>query len=160
MKPFIKLNPDCPIPTRKTTRLQKAKFISKCQFATLNYLTLGKESIRLPTGEVLPKTEDEPFQWDGVSWKRTVYAARNKAVALYYLENIHYFVGLMGIFSFHFNYGKKSFYVNYGNEKSGLLYGMIWVGPRAYVVQSCGEDCALWCDVDERRLWQRDGWVV
>ena len=129
--------------------------------------------------------------------------------------------GLMGVFSFHFNYGKggtvcggilfvdiyifyystliisvffakflknapsninqNHFYVNYGNEQSGILYGEIWLGSQvldqsedfvkklltnqrplfqAFIAQSCGEDCAMWCDVDERRMWSAYFWNV
>ena len=160
VKPFMEVHTKHRIPKRKTTRIAFAKFISKCHFAHIDFLTLGGESLLLPIGDILTRTENVVFTWDGVTWRRSLYTSRNKVAALYYLENIHYFVGLMGIFSFHFNYGKQSFYVNYGNEKSGILYGLIWLGPRAYIVQSCGEKCALWCDIDEKRMWQRDGWVV
>ena len=55
MKPLLKVGKSCPIPERKTTKLKNAKFITKCQFASINYQTLGDESILLPTGDVLPK---------------------------------------------------------------------------------------------------------
>ena len=48
---------------------------------------------------------------------------------------------------------KNNFYVNYGNEQTGILYGEVWLGSRAFIVQSCGENCAMWCDVDERRMY-------
>ena len=160
LKPFMEVHTERRIPRRKTTKINSARFITKCYFAHIDFLTLGGDTLLLPTGDTLARTENVVFTWDGVTWRRSLYASRNKVVALYYLENIHYFVGLMGIFSFHFNYGKESFYVNYGNEKTGILYGLVWLGPHAYIVQSCGEKCALWCDVDEKRMWQRDGWVV
>ena len=62
--------------------------------------------------------------------------------------------------------------MSYGDEKSGLLYGVMWLGGEAVILQSCGEvrevgkvtpllwqDCALWCDLAEDRMWQLDGWV-
>ena len=55
MKPLLKVGRTCPIPERKTTALKDAKFITKCQFASINYQTLGDDSILLPTGDVLPK---------------------------------------------------------------------------------------------------------
>jgi len=70
------------------------------------------------------------------------------------------FVGLMGTFSFHFKYGRHSVYVNYGNEKSGILYGQVWLNQQSFIVQSCGENCALWCDLDEQEMGRPDGWVV
>ena len=62
------------------------------------------------------------------------------------------FKGLMGIFSFHFNYGRNNFYVNYGNEQTGILYGEIWLGSEAFILQSCGENCAMWCEVNEEKM--------
>ena len=110
----------------------------------------------------------------------------------------------MGVFSFHFKYGKEgsidgyyffsytpptlllvvvpiepalvhqnSFYVNYGNEQTGIVYGevqyssvhystvqystvhctQVWLGSRAFILQSCGENCAMWCAVNQRRMW-------
>ena len=78
------------IPKRKTTRIAQASFITKCYFSQIDYLALAGESLLLPTGDVLTRTENVAFKWDGVTWKRSFYTARNKAVMLYYLENIHY----------------------------------------------------------------------
>ena len=53
--PLLKIGTTCPIPDRKTTTLKNAKFIAKCQFARINYRTLGEETILLPTGDVFSK---------------------------------------------------------------------------------------------------------
>merc|ERR1712062_410893 len=152
-EPIVKLRNGCEIPERKTTTLKTAKFVSECQFATINFRALVDGSILLPTGDQMEKTEELSIQWDGVSWRKSIYGTKNRWASFYYLENIHYFVGLMGVFSFNFNFGKNSFYVNFGNEKTGILYGEIWLGSRALVVQTCGESCAMWCELDTRRLW-------
>ena len=55
MPPLVKIGTHCSIPDRRTTTLKNAKFISQCQFATINYRTLGEESILLPTGDVFTK---------------------------------------------------------------------------------------------------------
>ena len=68
---------------------------------------------------------------------------------------------------------QNSFYVNYGNEQTGIVYGevkyitvhyitvqcstvqcvQVWLGSRAFILQSCGESCAMWCAVDQRWMW-------
>lgn len=160
---------------------------------------------------------------------------RNRWASLYYLENMHYYVGapldwqvpvitlitdhsrIDGSIQFPFqlwkgrsslrgilpgflsqlttmiirifakflkntplNFNQNHFYVNYGNEQTGILYGEIWLGSQvgfsqseghirasrpirspllfinhvqAFIAQSCGENCAMWCDVDERKMW-------
>ena len=67
MKPLLKVGKSCPIPERKTTTLKNAKFITKCQFASINYQTLGDESILLPTGDVLPK-ESSCYTYLDILW--------------------------------------------------------------------------------------------
>jgi len=45
----------------------------------------------LPGGELLTKTEERDFDWDGARWKQLLYTSRytrNKVASLYYLENI------------------------------------------------------------------------
>ena len=116
MPPLVKIGTHCSIPDRRTTTLKNAKFISQCQFATINYRTLGEESILLPTGDVFTKgstsnknilirrrnslhiqclmqNSEETFLWDGVQWKRSMYGTRNRWASLYYLENMRYYVG-------------------------------------------------------------------
>ena len=66
-----------------------------------------------------------------------------------------------------------SFYVSYGDEDEGILYGVLWLGDQAVILQTCGkvreaterlicqllQDCAMWCDLKEERMWEMDGWV-
>jgi len=52
-----------------------------------------------------------------------------------------------------------SFYVSYGDEDEGILYGVLWLGDQAVILQTCGKDCAMWCDLKEERMWEMDGWV-
>ena len=53
--PLLKIGTTCPIPDRKTTKLKDANFITKCQFANINYQTLGDETILLPSGDLMEK---------------------------------------------------------------------------------------------------------
>ena len=35
--------------------------------------------------------------------------------------------------------GYGSFYVSYGDEEAGLLYGLLWLGGEAVILQTCGQ---------------------
>lgn len=152
-------NPYEPIPERPTTRIASASFISKCYLGRVDFLSLKSPSLRLPTGELVTKVSGSSYTWDGVTWHTATYTARNKVVVLNFLQNIRHFSGLMGDFSVRLSYGSRSFYVSYGDEEVGILYGVLWLGDQAVIVQTCGKDCAMWCDLKEEQMWQMDGWV-
>ena len=56
--PLLKIGTTCPIPDRKTTKLKDANFITKCQFANINYQTLGDDTILLPSGDLMEKESE------------------------------------------------------------------------------------------------------
>lgn len=73
---------------------------------------------------------------------------------LNFLQNVRHFSGLMGDFSVQLSYGRrrcvksyqassldwtKSFYVSYGDEDEGILYGVLWLGDQAVIMQTCGK---------------------
>ena len=60
LEPLVKLRNGCEIPERKTTTLKTAKFVSRCQFATINFKALGDGSILLPTGDQMEKENKVP----------------------------------------------------------------------------------------------------
>ena len=60
LEPLVKLRNGCEIPERKTTTLKTAKFVSRCQFATINFRALGDGSILLPTGDEMEKENKVP----------------------------------------------------------------------------------------------------
>ena len=63
--------------------------------------------------------------------------------------------------------------MSYGDEDEGILYGVLWLGDQAVILQTCGkvreaterlicqllQDGAMWCDLKEERMWEMDGWV-
>lgn len=152
-------NPYEPIPDRPTTKIASASFISKCYPGRVDFLSLKSTSLQLPTGDLVTKVSGSSYTWDGVTWHTATYAARNKVVVLNFLQNVRHFSGLMGDFSVHLSYGRRSFYVSYGDEDEGILYGVLWLGDQAVILQTCGKDCAMWCDLKEERMWEMDGWV-
>ena len=60
LEPLVKLRNGCEIPERKTTTLKTAKFVSQCQFATINFRALGDGSVLLPTGDQMEKENKVP----------------------------------------------------------------------------------------------------
>ena len=44
----------------------------------------------------------------------------------------------------------RRFYIGLSTNKRPVF--------QAFIAQSCGENCAMWCDVDERRMWSAYFW--